>query len=114
AGDARPGSTTFSHTPCHCTPLEPDWTRAAPTSPPINACVELDGNPTHQVSRFHAIAPISAASTAFSVARPAPMMPLPAVLPTAVVTNAPARLAAAETATATLGDNARVPTQVAT
>ena len=42
------------------------------------------------------------------------MMPLPTVFATAVVTNAPARLAAAETATATLGDNARVPTHVAT
>src|SRR5256885_16135312 len=33
----------------------------APSSPPTNAWVELDGNPKYQVRRFHAIAPSSAA-----------------------------------------------------
>ena len=42
------------------------------------------------------------------------MIPLPTVLATAVVTNAPARFAAAETATAERGVIARVPTHVAT
>ena len=36
---------------------------AAPTRPPISACEELDGSPSHHVRRFHAIAPIRAAST---------------------------------------------------
>ena len=39
------------------------------------------------------IAPRSAASTVFSVARPVSMIPLPTVFATAVVTNAPARFA---------------------
>ena len=41
-------------------------------------------------------------------------MPLPTVFATAVVTNAPARFAAAATATATRGVIARVETDVAT
>src|SRR5581483_11809028 len=113
-GEARPGSTTFSHNPCHCTPLEPDCASAAPTSPPISACVELDGRPKYHVTRFQRIAPKSAASTVFSVASPESMIPLPTVFATAVVTNAPARFAPAETTTATRGESARVPTHVAT
>jgi hypothetical protein len=66
------------------------------------------------VSRFHTIAPSSAASTVWSVARPVSMIPLPTVFATAVVTNAPARFAAADTATAARGESARVPTHVAT
>ena len=61
--------------------------------PPINACDELDGSPNHQVMRFQTIAPMTAASTVVSVASPVSMIPSPTVLATAVVTNAPARLA---------------------
>ena len=82
--------------------------------PPINACDELDGSPNHQVMRFQAIAPITAASTVVSVASPVSMMPSPTVLATAVVTNAPARLATDAISTATRGDSARVETDVAT
>ena len=113
-GDASAGSATFSQMPCHCTPRDPDCTSAAPTSPPMSACVELDGSPSHHVKRFQTIAPKSAASTVFSVARPVSMMPLPTVFATAVVAKAPARFAAAEMATASLGVTARVPTHVAT
>ena len=113
-GESAPGRITFCHTPLHCTPLEPDCTRAAPRRPPISACVELEGNPSHHVARFHAIAPINAASTVFSVARPVSMIPLPTVFATAVVTNAPARFATAATATASRGDSARVEIDVAT
>ena len=42
------------------------------------------------------------------------MIPLPTVFATAVVTNAPARLATDATATAMRGDSARVETEVAT
>ena len=80
----------------------------------MSACVELDGSPKYHVTRFQAIAPKSAASTVFSVARPVSMIPFPTVFATAVVTNAPARFAAAETSTARRGDSARVPTHVAT
>ena len=36
---------------------------AAPTTPPISACEELDGSPKYQVTRFQAIAPIRPAKT---------------------------------------------------
>ena len=49
-----------------------------------------------------------------SVASPVSMIPLPTVVATAVVTNAPARFAAAEMSTAGRGESARVPTHVAT
>ena len=42
------------------------------------------------------------------------MIPLPTVFATAVVTNAPARLAAAEMSDGQRGESARVPTHVAT
>src|SRR3954452_25508443 len=114
SGENAPGTITFSHTPFHCTPLEPDYTNAAPRRPPISACVELEGKPSHQVARFQAIAPISAASTVFSVARPVSISPWPTVFATAVVPNAPARFETADTATAIRGESARVPTHVAT
>ncbi len=100
--------------PFHWTPFEPDWTSAAPTSPPISACDELEGRPSHHVRRFQTIAPMSAASTVFSFARPVSIIPLPTVFATAVVTNAPARFATAATATASRGESARVEIDVAT
>src|SRR6266576_29052 len=63
---------------------------------------------------FQTIAPISAASTVFSFARPVSMIPLPTVFATAVVTNAPARFATAAMSTARRGERARVETEVAT
>ena len=64
--------------------------------------------------RFHTIAPIRAARIVFSFARPVSMIPFPTVFATAVVTNAPARLAIAATRTASRGESARVETEVAT
>ena len=113
-GAASAGITTLCRMPCHSTPFEPDWTSAAPISPPISACDELDGRPNHQVNRFQAIAPISAARIVFSVASPVSMIPLPTVFATAVVTNAPARFAIAAIATAIRGESAFVDTDVAT
>ena len=100
-------------TPCQSTPFSPDWTNAAPTSPPISACEELDGRPNHHVSRFHAIAPTRAATSVCIVARLASMIPFATLFATAVVTKAPARLATDATSTATRGVTARVPTEVA-
>src|ERR671924_2156189 len=114
AGANRAGRTTLCARPCHWTPVDPDWTSAAPTRPPISACEELEGRPNHQVMRFQAIAPATAASTVLSFARPVSMIPLPTVFATAVVTNAPARFAPEATATAIRGDIARVDTEVAT
>src|SRR5919204_6760109 len=114
AGAATAGIAMLCARPCHWTPFEPDWTSAAPTRPPISAWEELDGSPRHQVTRFQAIAPTSAASTVSSFARPVSMIPLPTVFATAVVTKAPARLATAATKTAIRGESARVETEVAT
>src|ERR671935_3265880 len=114
AGAKRAGITTLCASPCQSTPFDPDWTSAAPTSPPISACEELDGSPSHQVNRFHAIAPISAASTVLVVMMSLATMSLPIVFATAVVTNAPARFATAATSTAMRGVSARVETEVAT
>src|SRR6185437_15434688 len=113
-GETAAGITTFVQRPCQTTPRVPNRTRAAPTSPPTSACVELEGKPRRQQVRFHATAPSSAASTVWPVARCVSTRPEPIVLATEVVTNPPARLAAAERATAGRGDRARVPTQVAT
>src|SRR5690242_5801894 len=113
-GDAAAGMITFSHSPCHSTPFEPAFTSAAPHSPPTSAWVELEGSPSHHVRRFQAIAPRSAARSTWFDTRLVSISPLPTVFATAVVTNAPARFATAETRTAARGDIARVPTHVAT
>src|SRR5438034_4792931 len=99
---------------CHWTPPSPDCAMPAPTRPPIRACDELDGRPSHHVARFHAIAPNRAARTVFVVTRLVSSTPLPTVFATAVVTNAPTRLATAAIATATRGGSARVEIEVAT
>src|SRR5919199_1852990 len=114
AGDASAGNTTLCVMSCHSTPRDPDWTSAAPISPPISACDELEGRPNHHVSRFQAMAPITAASTVCSVASPVSMIPFPPVFAPAVVTKAPARFATAATRTAMRGESARVDTDVAT
>src|SRR5919204_2572404 len=114
AGAASAGMTTLCASPCQSTPFSPDCTSAAPTRPPISAWDELDGKPNHQVSRFHAIAPSSAASTVCCVARLPSMIPLATFFATAVVTKAPARFATAAMSTAIRGVTARVPTDVAT
>ena len=44
----------------------PDCASAAPTRPPISACDDDDGRPSHHVIRFQMIAPITAASTVCS------------------------------------------------
>src|SRR5437868_352175 len=47
--------------PPQSTEPAPPSASAAPTRPPSSACPELDGSPRHQVSPFHATAPVSAA-----------------------------------------------------
>src|SRR5919197_6007315 len=113
AGARSAGMTTLCARPCQRTPFSPDWTSAAPTSPPISACDELDGRPNHHVSRFQAIAPRSAASSVCCVARFPSMIPFATLFATAVVRNAPARFATAAISTAIRGVTARVPTDVA-
>ena len=99
--------------PCHLTTAPA--ARAAPPRPPISACDDEDGRPSHQVSRFHPVAPTSAAPTSQSPSAPrgASIMPLPIVLATLVPKKAPARLATAARPSAIRGVSARVETEVA-
>src|SRR5581483_5089970 len=113
-GATTAGIATLCASPCHWTPCVHDCAIAAPTRPPMSAWEEDDGSPRHHVIRFQTIAPISAASTVLVVARSESTIPLPIVFATAVVTNAPARFAAAAIATAVRGPSARVETDVAT
>src|SRR5260370_33688090 len=57
---------------------------AAPAYPPSRACDELVGNPNHQVSRSHVIAPISPAKITYGVTYLRSIIPVPTVLATPV------------------------------
>ena len=89
---------------------------AAPLSAPTSAWVELLGRPRYQVTRFQAIAPIKAAIMTTSPALKATILAMVfdtlAWKKTTVIT-APARLRTAAIKTASLGDMARVDTEVA-
>ena len=81
---------------------------AAPTSPPMSACVDDDGRPSHQVSRFQMIPPIRAEKTITRPCVPAgvEMMPLPTVAATFVETSAPTTLSPAAMPSAVNGPQA--------
>ena len=100
--------------PAPITACAPSATNAAPTTPPISACEELDGRPKYQVTRFQAIAPIRPAKTISGVIRSASTMPCATVAATASERNAPAKLRTAAKPTASLGAIARVEIDVAT
>lgn len=101
---------------------------AAPISPPNNACEELEGRPSNQVSRFHTMPPTRPANTMSNRACPAPASSSGRGAPerswiftTALVTvsatctdkKAPTRFSTAESATAILGRSAPVAMEVA-
>ena len=64
----------------------------APHSPPISAWLELDGRPSHHVSRFQAIAASNAVSTVLAETKRVSTRPWPIVLATAVPLSAPSKL----------------------
>ena len=80
----------------------------------MSACDELEGRPSHQVTRFHAIAPRSAAKTLFVVAMSVSMIPLPMTSGDRGRYERAARLATDATRTASRGESACVETEVAT
>ena len=43
--------------------MNPDFTTAAPPSPPTSACEELVGSPSSQVMMFQRMAPVSPLAT---------------------------------------------------
>src|ERR1041384_7705387 len=95
--------------------LLPDAARAEPHSPPINAWLELEGSPNHQVSKFHRMALNNAQmmmseviETSFASTRPEEM-----VLATAVPQRAPSRFVHAASITAWRGVSTFVETTVA-
>src|SRR5919109_1678476 len=112
-GATAAGTSTFSTIPSPSITSAPLETNAAPTSPPISACDELDGSPSHHVARFHAIAPTSPANTTVVVTAPASTIPEPTVAATFSEMNAPAKFRTADRPTAKRGDIARVDTEVA-
>src|SRR4051812_682096 len=113
-GAITAGTTTLPSSPLPSIADAPSAMNAAPTTPPISACDELDGNPKYQVSRFHMIAPIRPAKTIVIVIEPELTMPLAIVAATACEMNAPTKLRIAAMATAVRGGSARVEIDVAT
>src|SRR5436309_12559776 len=87
---------------------------AAPAYPPINACDELVGRPSHHVIRSHTIAPTRPAIITYGVTSWRSTKPLPIVLATAVPKiNAAAKLKNAAQSTAWQAVSTRVATIVA-
>src|SRR5690606_25180981 len=89
--------------------------RAAPHRPPINACEDEDGRPSHQVIRFQVMPPPSAHSSTCEVTFTTSVSTSPEemVLATAVPMNAPIRFMVAARITAWPGDSTLVATTVA-
>ena len=112
-GATMPGTMTFSISPWVWIALAPLAAKAAPTSPPMSACDELEGSPKYQVARFHAMAPIRPAKTTVVVTAPDSTMPWPTVAATLSEMKAPAKFRTADSSTAKRGDMARVDTDVA-
>src|SRR5439155_18188922 len=93
----------------------PPAATAAPTKPPIRACEEEVGSPSHQVRKFHATAASSAASTTDSVTAAGSTVPLAMVRATCTPNTAKAtKLKNAAHVTAQRGGSTRVLTTVAT
>src|SRR3954451_7738159 len=113
-GAIKAGTSTFESSPAPSIAAVPAATSAAPTTPPINACEELDGSPKYQVRRFHVIAPISPAKTIVGVMMSASTIPVATVAATCSDRKAPTKLNSAASATAIRGGMARVEIDVAT
>ncbi len=88
---------------------------AAPHRPPIRACDDDDGNPRHQVSRFHRVAPRSAPAQIATPVAPmgTSMMSPPIVFATRTPAKPPTRFITAASPRAIRGVSARVDTEVA-
>ena len=113
SGAAIAGSRTLVTTVEPFTDDQPADMTAAPIRPPNSAWEELEGRPRSQVSRFHRMAPTSAAKIT-SVRMPSSlMMPPEIVLATSTERNAPTRFSTADMATAVLGFRAPVEMVVA-
>src|SRR3954447_5154099 len=101
-GATSAGSATLSTRPDQIT--TPPEARVAPTIPPISACEDDDGNPSHHVNRFQAIAPTRPANTVRSVTDADSTMPVAIVAATARERKAPTKFSPAAMITAIRGD----------
>ena len=113
-GASTAGSSTLPTRPANFTASAPAATQVAPIRPPINACDELEGSPTSQVSRFHTIAPTSPAKITVGVIFVSSTSPLEIVFATWTERNAPTRLRTPAMSTAVRGFSAPVAIEVAT
>jgi hypothetical protein len=112
SGDTTMNTTVFSKLEPSTTP-QPALATPAPITPPISACDDEVGRPSHQVVRFQAIAPTRPANTTASLTTPGWMI-LPTVLATWVRNTRKAmKLKKAAQMTATLGFSTLVETTVA-
>src|SRR3989441_8162596 len=92
-----------------------EWVTAAPARPPMRACDDDTGSPSHQVSRFHAMAPTRPPRMTQRSMATGSTTPLPTVVATFTPKpNAATKLKKAAQATATFGDRVPVDTTVAT
>src|SRR5215204_562247 len=113
-GATTAGTRTLPTRPSASTASRPAAATAEPTTPPINACEELEGRPKYQVIRFQVIAPISPAKTIVGVITAASTTSLATVAATEIEMNAPTKLSIAAKPIATCGRAAPVEIEVAT
>jgi hypothetical protein len=93
---------------------QPELATAAPIKPPTSVCDELDGNPSHQVIRFHVNAAIRAAPITLRLIISGSTTFVPIVSATLVLNTRKAmKLKNAAITTAANGDNTFVETMQA-
>src|SRR5829696_8156689 len=113
-GATTAGTRTLPTRPSARMASNPAAATAEPTTPPIKACEELEGNPKYQVIRFQVIAPISPAKTIVGVITAASTTSLATVAATEIEMKAPTKLRIEAKAIATCGLAAPVEIDVAT
>ena len=113
SGDSTMNTPIFRRPPAFRT-LKPALATGRAGMPPMRACDELVGSPSHQVIRFQAMAPTSPAKTTPIVTTAGSTTPLAMVVATLVPnTRKATKLKNAAHTTAIRGDSTRVETTVA-
>ena len=113
-GEITIGISTLSTIVCQCTVAPAAM--AAPPSPPMSACDDDDGRPSHQVVRFQMMAPSRPHITMVrpcSGAKPSVLMVSLTVWATFCPSRPPTKFITAAMMSATRGVRARVDTEVA-
>src|SRR5882762_4504287 len=114
SGDRTMNSRIFP-SPAGSSTEKPECTTAAPARPPMRACDDETGSPSHQVIRFQVMAPHRPPSTTQRSMADGSTTPFPSVVATFTPNpKAATKLKKAAQATAVLGDSVPVETTVAT